>query len=195
MIDKRRMGAACAAALVLLGVAACSSGGDHSTTSSTNLTNAANCPTWTDKADPLDPYSPPLARAGMGGAFTFTLLGIDPPPPATGTSTWTIQITDAKGQPVTDATITDIKAVMPQHGHPTTAVPQPSSNGDGTYSLANMYLFMGGVWQVTITAQECTTGDAGQSCTADAGTSDAGQSDAGESLTIDSATFTFCLGT
>ncbi len=170
MIDQRRTGAACAVAVaVVLGLAACSSsGGDKSGSSSTDLTNAVNCPTWSDTSDPLDPYSPPVTHAGTAG-YTFELLDAMPPPPATGTTSWTIRISDATGAPVTNANITNVKTWMPQHGHPSTAQPQPVSNGDGTYTINNLYLYMPGVWQVTITAQAGTT--------------------------TDSAMFTFCLGT
>jgi hypothetical protein len=42
---------------------------------------------------------------------------------------------------------------MPQHHHRSTALPTASSNGDGTYTIDNLYLCMHGVWQVTFTAK------------------------------------------
>ena len=42
---------------------------------------------------------------------------------------------------------------MPQHHHRSTALPTASSNGDGTYTIDNLYLCMHGVWQVMFTAK------------------------------------------
>jgi YtkA-like len=155
-----------------VGLAACSSssgettGGSSAGATSTPSTNAASCPTWTGS---LDAYGgADVTHEGTANAFNFVLTNIAPAPPALGTTTWTLKILDASGQPVKDATFTDIKTWMPQHMHPSTALPVPASNGDGTYDVTNLYLYMAGVWQVTFTAK---SGD-----------------------TTDSAMFTFCLG-
>jgi hypothetical protein len=42
---------------------------------------------------------------------------------------------------------------MAQHHHRSTTLPTASSNGDGTYTIDNLYLYTQGVWQVTFTAK------------------------------------------
>jgi|CZKU01.1.fsa_nt_gi hypothetical protein len=148
-----------------------SSGDTPGTTASATTpgpsTNASNCPTWTGA---LDAYGgADIERKGASGALTFVLTSIMPAPPATGTLTWTLKILDASGQPVKDATMTSIKTWMPVHGHGSGAVPVASNNGDGTYTIDNVYLYMAGVWQVTF--------------------------DVKSGATTDSAMFSFCLGT
>jgi hypothetical protein len=61
-----------------------------------------------------------------------------------------------------------IKTWIPRHQHPSTARPTASCNGDGTYTIDNLYLYMQAVWQVTFTAKSDDR--------------------------TDSAMFTFCLG-
>ncbi len=49
-----------------------------------------------------------------------------------------------------------IKAVpwMPDHGHGTSVKPTVTPAGTaGTYNIANVYLFMPGLWQTTLTIQ------------------------------------------
>ena len=126
-------------------------------TTSGASTNASNCPTWTGA---LDAYGgADIEHKGASGALTFVLMSVAPAPPALGTLTWMVKILDASGQPVKDATFVDIKTWMPQHMHPSTALPVPSNNGDGTYTIDNLYLYMAGVWQVTFDAKSGATAD------------------------------------
>jgi hypothetical protein len=168
MAETTRRSRAIALLLLVGGAVACSSssGEPSSSISSEVNDNAANCPAW---KQPLDTFSANLSRVGTEGAFTFVLMDISPPPPSPGVTTWELKLLDAHGQPVKDATFPTIKTWMPQHMHPSTAQPLPVNNGDGTYTITNVYLFMVGVWQVTFTAQSGST--------------------------TDSAEFTFCIGT
>jgi hypothetical protein len=173
MAIKQRVRGVGAVLLTLLGAtAACSSSsgepGTGDTTGAVSSTNSSVCPTWTSTTAPLMAYSANLTKVGASGAFSFVLMDITPPPPALGTTTWTLKILDASGAPVTDATVPTPTTWMPQHMHSSTALPTVANNGDGTYTLGNLYLFMPGVWQVTVQA---TSGG-----------------------TTDSAVFTFCLG-
>jgi hypothetical protein len=176
MADKKRTRSMVAGIVVsAVGLVACSSssgespaGTNSSAASLTPTTNAANCPSWTGELDAYGTAGPDVTHPGTMAAFDFDLMSITPAPPALGTTTWLLKVTDATGQPVTDATFPAIKTWMPQHQHPSTALPTASSNGDGTYTIDNLYLYMPGVWQVTFTAK---SGD-----------------------TTDSAMFSFCLG-
>src|SRR5438045_4201713 len=78
-----------------------------------------------------------------------------PAPPARGTDTWNIHVTDANGAALSNLTLT-AKPFMPDHGHGPAVSPAVASNGDGNYTVTNLYFFMAGVWQVTLTAKEST---------------------------------------
>ncbi len=115
-----------------------------------------------------DMYAANMEKVGESGLFTFRLVSSDPAPPVKGTNGWTLEILDDGGMPVDGMTI-DVTPYMPDHGHGTSIVPQITDMGDGEYSVTPLYLFMGGIWEVTIDA-----------------TSSDGAS-------TDSAVFTFCI--
>lgn len=114
-----------------------------------------------------DDIAPGLTKIGASGALTFVVMSAAPVPPGVNYNTWVVKVLDSAGQPVTDATFTQIKTWMPLHGHPSSIVPTWTNNGDGTYTV-KVYLFMPGLWQITPSVQSGTT--------------------------TDSAVFTFCVG-
>jgi hypothetical protein len=119
-----------------------SSGGDDA---GVDTSNVVGCD------DPKEEtYAANMQQSGASGVFNFVLVTSDPAPPANDNNTWVVQLLDASGQPVTDATFT-AKATMPTMTHGTTPV-TITSNGDGTYTLTPLYFFMAGLWQVAITA-------------------------------------------
>jgi hypothetical protein len=111
-------------------------------------------------------------KGPMGLSFVIVASNFDPP--AVDNNTWTLKILDTSGQPVKDAVLSfppppmrPSDPYMPDHSHgalPAKAV----NNNDGTYTVAPLYFFMGGIWSTYIQA---TVG----------------------SIT-DSTTFTFCVG-
>ena len=106
----------------------------------------------------VDPYTANLTKPGSGKAFQFVLVSGDPAPPAKGNNTWQLSITDPSGAPVDGATI-DVKPFMPEHGHGTSVTPTVTAAGGGKYTVTPLYLFMPGLWQVTITATKGSTSD------------------------------------
>jgi YtkA-like len=167
MASKNRTRSLTFAAIACVGgIGACSSSSGEPVSGSTaELTdNAQACPSWTEG---LDKYAPGLSHPGS--TFTFELTSASPPPPAPENMVWQLKVMDASGQPVTGATMTAPKTWMPQHMHASTAEPVVQDNNDGTFTVSNLYLYMPGVWQVTVNATSGTT--------------------------TDSAVFTFCLGT
>jgi hypothetical protein len=54
------------------------------------------------------------------------------------------------GQPQTNAMI-EVTPFMPRHGHGTSVVPVVTPTGDA-FTIAPLYFFMPGLWQVTIKA-------------------------------------------
>jgi len=110
-------------------------------------------------------YAAGMMQAGMNGKLSFQLMSSDPGPPLRGTNVWELKVLDSMGQPVSGATLT-VTPFMPEHGHGSSVVPTVSPDSDN-YKISNLYLFMPGLWRVTIGAT-------------------AGQ-------VTDSAAFTFCV--
>ena len=136
-------------------VVGCSSPSESSTTDSGTPPEA----TITCEKDPrADTYFANLERAGTGKIFKFVLVQGDPAPPSRGTNTWTLKVLDASGKPVTDATI-DVKPFMPDHGHGTSIKASATKLADGNYTIAPLYFFMPGLWQVTFDVKSGTTSD------------------------------------
>jgi hypothetical protein len=100
-----------------------------------------------------DTYSAGMTKTGQAGNFQFVLESATPGPPALDTNTWVIKLLDSSGTPVPGANFTSIKPWMPDHGHGSSATPSATDNNDGTYSIAPLYFFMAGLWQVTFAAQ------------------------------------------
>jgi hypothetical protein len=105
----------------------------------------------TDPRD--DTYAADLTKAGTQGNFKFVLVSATPGPPGLDVNSWVVQLVDGSGAPVTGATFATIKPWMPDHGHGSTATPQVTDNQDGTYTIANLYFFMAGLWQVPLAVQ------------------------------------------
>ncbi|MFT3838245.1 MAG: FixH family protein [Myxococcaceae bacterium] len=80
-----------------------------------------------------------------------------PGPPLRGTNTWQLKVLDTAGQPVTGATLT-VTPFMPEHGHGSQVVPTITADGD-QYKITNLYLFMPGLWKVTVQAMNGATTD------------------------------------
>jgi hypothetical protein len=96
-------------------------------------------------------YTANLEKMGTSGLVKFTLVKADPGPPVKGSdNTWTVQISDAAGQPMGDAEIA-IKGIMPDHGHGWSTVPTITKNADGTFTFDKMNMFMHGIWNITFT--------------------------------------------
>jgi hypothetical protein len=86
----------------------------------------------------------------------FELVNSMPGPPVKGNNTWQVKLLDANNQPVTGAMI-KVTPFMPDHGHGTSVVPQVTPMGDG-YTVTPLYLFMAGLWQVTIEVDSSPAG-------------------------------------
>jgi hypothetical protein len=93
-----------------------------------------------------DTYAAGLSKAD--GTTTVKLLESNPAPPIRGQNDWTLEVLDGSGQPVSGAKIT-VTPFMPDHGHGTTK-PTISEIGGGKYDAAAIYMYMPGLWQVTV---------------------------------------------
>lgn len=95
-----------------------------------------------------------LQKTGQNGKLTFTLLEATPAPPSRGDNTWVLQLTSqGAAAPVTGAAMI-VTPFMPdhQHGTPTTVVVEPMPQA-GMYQLQPVNMWMPGLWQTTIEAQ------------------------------------------
>jgi hypothetical protein len=106
-------------------------------------------------------YTPGMSVASPDGTLHFALEQGDPAPPARGTNTWTVKLSDASGNPPAGVQLEAVP-FMPDHGHGSSVTPTATANGDGTWTIDNLYFFMPGVWRITLTAAP-PDGGAGES--------------------------------
>lgn len=100
-----------------------------------------------------DTYAPNLTKPSKAGLFEFVLVSAKPAPPALNNNSWVLRVLDAKGNPLPGVSIVSVTPFMPDHGHGTSAVPMATANGDGSFTISPLYLYMTGLWQITIVAQ------------------------------------------
>ena len=111
-----------------------------------------------------DAYSPGMEKTSQSGNLIVRLSDSQPGPPQKGDNTWTLQLRDKAGSPLSGATL-DVTPYMPDHGHGTPVKAQSSEAGSpsGQYRVTPVNLFMPGLWQVTITATPSTIPQAPES--------------------------------
>jgi len=93
--------------------------------------------------------------AGMskaGDLWTFRLMDATPAPPDKGDNSWSVRVEQEEaGLEGLNLTVTPF---MPDHGHGTPIDPQVTDEGGGDYRLAPVNMWMPGLWQVTVEAQD-----------------------------------------
>jgi hypothetical protein len=95
-------------------------------------------------------YVAGMQKTGPKGLVSVTLVSSDPGPPIKGTNTWTVLVTDGGKVPQSGAAL-KVNPFMPDHGHGSPAKPVIMPLGDvGQYKVAPLYLFMAGLWEVTL---------------------------------------------
>lgn len=99
----------------------------------------------------VTPFRANMHVLGTSNVYTYTLLSSNPNPPANGTNSMVLQITNASGAPQTDLTIS-LKSDMPDHGHGASVQPTVKVV-DKAYQIDNIVLFMPGVWRMTFAAE------------------------------------------
>lgn len=120
-------------------------------------TGTDDAPVVSCGTDPrVDTYTANMTKTSKSGAVKVTLVLSDPGPPTHGTNTWTLKVTDGAGVALVSPTVA-VTPFMPDHGHGTSVRAVVTAQPDGTYSVTPLYLFMAGVWRVTI---DVNVGDA-----------------------------------
>jgi hypothetical protein len=89
-----------------------------------------------------------MSKETEDGAIKVVLKKSDVAPPAQGLNTWTLEITDASGQPVAGADV-QASSRMPDHTHPATKK-TGTETGAGVYDVVP-YFSMPGYWETTLT--------------------------------------------
>ena len=119
-----------------------------------------------DDSSQTIPFELGVALTSTSEAFTLTISDATPSPVDRGDNTWTIQLLNAGGDAVNDATVI-LEPVMPGHGHGTfpTTFTAKSVDNNGHYTLGPFDLLMPGTWLMTFTV----TTPGGASAVFDAG--------------------------
>jgi hypothetical protein len=94
-------------------------------------------------------YMPELTRTSSSGAWQAVLVTSEPGPPIKGTNTWTVKVLDSAGAAHDDVTVT-ARTFMPDHNHGSTIKAHVTPVGGGVYRVTPLYLYMPGLWQVTL---------------------------------------------
>ena len=102
----------------------------------------------------VQPYA--VGLHGIGSRYRLAVTAIDPGPDVQANYQWVVVVTDASGTPVDGLSLRAVPW-MPDHHHGASVIPSISGLGSGRYAVANLDLFMAGVWTVTFTVG----GDAG----------------------------------
>ena len=82
--------------------------------------------------------------------FRLRLVESVPGPPVKGRNTWTVEVEEIATGAALDNLELSVTPYMPDHMHGTTPV-VVTPVGGGAYTLAPVYLYMSGVWQVRFT--------------------------------------------
>jgi hypothetical protein len=117
-------------------------GGDHT---------EVNCATETRD----DEYVAGMSKDG--DVFTFRLMDSVPAPPDKDDNAWTIRVEDG-GEGVPGLAV-DVSLNMPDHGHGTPVPVEITDEGDGVYVADPLNMWMPGLWDVKITADDGAADD------------------------------------
>jgi hypothetical protein len=110
--------------------------------------------------DDVPPFALPMSAPGGEGKLSAALLAATPAPPEKYLNDWTLELRDAQGKPVSDATITMARPFMPAHGHDGTFAPTVSAgDGPGRFEVKKLNLWMRGPWEVQLSVSSPSLGD------------------------------------
>jgi hypothetical protein len=114
---------------------------------------AAGCGGGGGPAEPEGPAVFPaevLTTAPSSSGQLTVDVRTDPQPPVRGSIRAQMTIVDVNGQPV-DGLDLAVVPWMPSHGHGTSITPSVSAQGGGLYLVDQLYLYMGGTWELRTT--------------------------------------------
>ena len=141
----RSLAVACAA-LVPVGVLACSSSTDEAPPGKQSNTFCSS------EENVAPEFAMPMVEMGEQQLFEVSIVNADPPAPVQGSNVWTVQVNDAAGEPVEDAEFT-VKCAMPGHSHGCAVRPTVTSLGGGRYQFDPLIFTMPQNWSVKFTVE------------------------------------------
>jgi hypothetical protein len=111
----------------------------------------------------VDTFALGMKKAGNAGLFTFELANADPAPPNEPQwNTWTIEVLDSSGAPVTGAVVSlpmgdsnfpfPKNPWMPTMHHGSSVANTVTNNGDGSATIKTFFS-MAGLWEMGVMAQ------------------------------------------
>lgn len=95
-------------------------------------------------------FSAGMTLPGSQNKLSVQIAAADPAPPARGNNTWTVRVLDDNGGMVNDMMELEVDPFMPDHGHGTSVKAQVTIEPDGSATVTPLYLFMPGLWQITL---------------------------------------------
>jgi hypothetical protein len=90
-----------------------------------------------------------LDKMSKNAAYDVKLMTVAPAPATKGTNTRTVQFLDGSAAPVPGLSI-KVTPFMPDHQHGTSIKAAVTDNGDGSYTITPLYLYMAGYWEITL---------------------------------------------
>lgn len=135
--------------LACLVLASACSGGDSKPSNVDSQLPSGSVSCETDQR--VQAYEAGMSRMGDSGALKFQIVSSDPGPPIKGSNTFVVNVSSASGDPV-ESELT-VELYMPDHKHGTSVPAEISYDPDsGNFTITPLYLFMAGVWRVTLSA-------------------------------------------
>ena len=101
------------------------------------------------------PDAPTATVSSSSGALTADVRTAPSQPPTRGVSSVRMTLKRSDGTPITGAALT-VVPWMPAMGHGTSVVPTVTEEGDGSYRVDDVDMFMPGVWELRTTVSGAT---------------------------------------
>ena len=101
-----------------------------------------------------------LERTTDKGLFRVKVASATSPIPMNAMHRWTVEISDARGRPVSGATL-NVDGGMPEHGHGLPTAPRAVPTGTaGHYAIQGMKFSMDGWWELKLAIRAAGASDA-----------------------------------
>jgi hypothetical protein len=107
-----------------------------------------------------DEYLAGMSKDGVNQLFQFRLVESTPAPPEKGDNTWIVDVLDFQDSTPVDSADITVMPFMPDHGHGSPIAAEIAPTGDpGQFQVDRVNLWMPGLWEVTIAADDGTEQD------------------------------------